>query len=92
MKHTPGPWVVKTDGGLDPEIWSTTANEWVTCKYHTLNKPDARLIAAAPELLEGCKAALVAFEDGTKSPRRIAANIEYLRDVIAKAEADNETD
>ena len=37
-------------------------------------------------LLEGCRASLAAFQDGTKSKRRIEANISYLTEVIADAE------
>jgi hypothetical protein len=46
---------------------------------------NARLIAAAPELLDECISALAAIEDDTRSPRRIEAVKAGLRAAIAKA-------
>ncbi len=60
MKHTPGPWRV--------EVGDDTTS--VESKYFTIasdvSNEDAALIAAAPDLLAACEAALmlVAYETG----------------------------
>jgi len=58
-KHTPGPWVL--DAGIssnvvliDSKATNGAVGEIVDCR----NRADAILIAAAPDLLEACKAAL----------------------------------
>jgi hypothetical protein len=56
-KHTPGPWHTAGEQGVQirsakdqiAKVWTMRGNEW---------KANARLIAAAPELLEACKVAL----------------------------------
>src|SRR6218665_3967604 len=68
-KHTPGPWVlfeVGGDNGTRPaqcpvaestkQSILTVTEEAGTTFAAVLKKEDARLIAAAPELLEACKA------------------------------------
>lgn len=65
-KHTPGPWFIErrtNDGGTTHH--SITASEgigWANDRYMSvsgcIDEHDAHLIAAAPELLEACKAAL----------------------------------
>lgn len=60
-KHTPGPWSWTTDT-LENRCDQTLDSE--TTGYSVLHccvkprEPNARLIAAAPDLLEACKAAL----------------------------------
>lgn len=46
---------------------------------------DARLIAAAPELLEACEAALGRIERGFETSKKKTAEGNLLRDAIAKA-------
>ncbi len=70
MKHTPGPWTA----------WGTTirANKGdyvASAKYYPIPGVDddnsdanARLIAAAPELLEACKGVLALFASLTIQP------------------------
>jgi hypothetical protein len=56
MKHTPGPWDTK-EGQIYPEESGRTLA--LITYYDRDNKEDvanARLIAAAPELLEACEA------------------------------------
>jgi len=56
-KHTLGPWHTAGEQGVQirsakdqiAKVWTMRGNEW---------KANARLIAAAPELLEACKVAL----------------------------------
>jgi hypothetical protein len=52
MKHTPGPWNEVTVGNQQRLIVSEANGTNVAVSY---DKKDARLIAAAPELLESCK-------------------------------------
>jgi hypothetical protein len=66
-QHTPGPWHVEPVCGEDEQqFWSDDWNGKVWCVCHPrtecdastvvpwINEGDARLIAAAPELLEAC--------------------------------------
>jgi len=71
-KHTPGPWVHRpgqTDGhwiiGLPndiPECIGLRGDEYM-CVSGICTEPDARLIAAAPELLEALQALVSDAED-----------------------------
>ena len=61
MKHTPGPWEAKTvtsDHVLAPTVWSKNGQIAVvgpsTDHYEVMNV-NARLVAAAPEMLEELK-------------------------------------
>jgi hypothetical protein len=61
MPHTPGPWT--NDNNIE-----ITAGEKSICGMRfpfdsESNQSNARLIAAAPELLEACEEALGAFEN-----------------------------
>lgn len=69
MKHTPGPWKIweLQDRDYSVEIASVEAGCTVGAAYHINDDPvtpcdetmaNARLIAAAPELLEACKKVL----------------------------------
>ena len=64
MTHTPGPWIIHPDGDLvtakfDPQYGSDGV-AWVIKRPEY--KANARLIAAAPQLLEACKG-LIAYRD-----------------------------
>lgn len=53
---TPGPWRVGTSG--DTHVIESKTGNWVCdCETHSVKdaQANARLIAAAPELLEACK-------------------------------------
>lgn len=66
MKHTSGPWGTRhhiiQDGNLEKQRYDITAGEDSSihiCRLKGWDEEDdanARLIAAAPELLEACKA------------------------------------
>lgn len=63
MAHTPGPWFVQadriaSDGGDIAAVHYQSSREQKG--WHCMD--DARLIAAAPDLLYGCKAALADLE------------------------------
>ena len=59
-KHTPGPWVAVPLSTGRTLIESHDAQQ--VCLASELNREDARLIAAAPELLKALEAALAALE------------------------------
>lgn len=87
MSHTPGPWFFDLNtGGLDYSIYESAANS-VERDYYSgalaevNSESNARLIAAAPELLEACK---LMVDD--QSPENHLHNLEMLRLAIAKAE------
>ncbi len=60
MNHTPGPWTVSEDN------WSQTTGDTYSILEESYEaserKANARLIAAAPELLEALKGVLVRLE------------------------------
>lgn len=62
-KHTPGPWVLTRD---DFGFFSVSSEAATPHKEpvapHVYDWDDARLIAAAPDMLEALKACLVTFE------------------------------
>ena len=80
MKHTPGPWfVLKPERGLCAiharmEEGNTIREVTVASKVDMF---DARLIAAAPELLEALKA-LVAYMEAVV-PAAMAKNLNVMR-------------
>ncbi len=100
-KHTPGPWRVisGTLGAVEAANGVQVANAEQTrpvrcAADHDERKANARLIAAAPELLEALKGALEALEfaagshEGpiTEQERTDSANLYRAHEAIAKAE------
>jgi hypothetical protein len=91
-KHTPAPWAVWNMGrNLTVTATGNESKKHPNEGMHiaTIHRPEstthdelftanARLIAAAPELLEACKKALYALKGREYD--------QYLRDAIAKAE------
>lgn len=81
-KHTPGPWHAEL--GLDPE-WVVRSDKNLVCKTLQANdKANARLIAAAPELLGALRLAFELHDAriyGQLNPHFIKA----ARRAIAKA-------
>ena len=75
---TPGPWTVQDGLGLETIIGAD--GKAVTNPHR---KCDARLIAAAPELLEACKMAFDNLKPAYSSDHLV---IRTLRAAIAKAE------
>lgn len=93
-KHTPGPW--RVDERLSCAAIATSKGDLTYIYRHTgiaeaitvdELKANASLIAAAPTLLEACKAMLAVYEN---APVEITAwwesQISMLRAAIAKAE------
>ena len=87
-KHTRGPWkLVKnvTTGQFVPEYKVRTEDDGMICEVGpNAQTANGHLIAAAPELLIACEGALVALTLGSHVDQTQA--IEYLKEVIAKAE------
>lgn len=55
MKHTPGPWHVGDSGPFLICTLTQKVKVYADEMVHTDATTDARLIAAAPELLEACR-------------------------------------
>jgi hypothetical protein len=92
-KHTPGPVWTAHDKRPHCHGFSIFAgNEFVAFVGDSDGRTDcasnARLIAAAPELLEALKDLLEWFDDESRSPR--PAPLKKARAAIAKAEGNNE--
>ena len=93
-KHTAGPWINKeTAGGHNTEIYTETGGSTIALTYHACsyeeNAANANLIAAAPDLLEACKAMIACLEDLTTedfSRGGEKAEREMMIAAIAKAE------
>ena len=90
MKHTPGPWVVSCTGGeILAQDGELLAQLWDKFEEDFMNfEANARLIAAAPGLLEACEA-LVEYVDDKQSMEVLAA-VEWARAAIAKARGEGE--
>jgi len=87
MSHTPGPWQVETVGdtvfvtqGDRPRSLVSLLQMNGPCVFYNNADNDARLIAAAPDLLK----ALKVFAEVAARPS--VADIVFAREVIAKAE------
>lgn len=85
-KHTPGPWRFTSrphDGNYMRIHCSSDPNEGDNLRGYC-GEANARLIAAAPDLLEACKAMLACCYDLERNDETIAA-VETTRAAIAKA-------
>ena len=94
--HTPGPWHVAGDAvysGTRTEKGGWVNSEQVFPRYvedpasDTFQRleANARLIAAAPELLEACEAAFMQFEHNGDEAPEDRAILDQLQHAIAKA-------
>jgi hypothetical protein len=85
--HTPGPWTVhQFDGGDEGQSVMPVNGEQAVAGpfYGTEAQTNARLIAAAPEMLEALRDAALDLTDYTDEPR-IAEIVTAMRAAIAKA-------
>lgn len=94
MSHTPGPWTLVFDVDGPPGfIWGKTT---CVCDFgKDVPKPeDARLVAAAPELLEVIREAVDSAEremaKGRKASPGLATWLEKARAALAKARGEVE--
>ncbi len=106
MKHTPGPWHVQSPQPArfpGYTIMNEGNNGYVATVQIRAQNPanaNARLIAAAPELLEALNEVLSWTEDDADLMQRldkperetwpdtILCRVKFLRDVLAKAEGE----
>ena len=80
INHTPGPWLAQRDpNAIASDDWCIGAQGQID-KVAVCSELDARLIAAAPELLEALQAIL-----GANCSAAHNAAIHRAQDVIAKA-------
>lgn len=96
MTHTPGPWAVKSSdlpGGylyiISPSYRKETDAEHVVCSLRRWRRPspedNARLIAAAPELLSALRE-LVSYDEGSSEQGSYGYDLlARCRAAIAKA-------
>lgn len=93
--HTPSPWSFVQSGTGDFPIWNVRIGTRglitlpATAGMETMDA-DARLIAAAPELLEACKLIVSVFDalPPTSAARYERLQINAARAAIAKAEGE----
>ena len=95
--HTPGPWLAEhregDDGMYRTEVFSEEHGNIATCDWtpkhcgngvtETYREDNARLIAAAPDLLTACEL-LIASKRSGKCSDRLAA-VDAARAAIARA-------
>ena len=90
-KHTSGPWYIDNIQDEDFRVNISSIDSNVACAYHLSDDPvnvddecmsNARLIAAAPELLEACKS-ISEWAINKDIPFDV---ISKIRHAIAKAE------
>lgn len=60
-KHTPGPWEYAPTAGHETHGQSVVYNDGLSIAIVYDGEANARLIAAAPDLLQACKAAVVSL-------------------------------
>jgi len=87
-KHTPGPWstAARKKGGQKTVICADTGGRYMYLVGEVSNETDARLIAAAPDMLEACRRALSYIERDEAAHGREFGEGNIIRAAIAKAE------
>lgn len=92
-KHTPGPWAVRGSAGTSVYLlhnYGFSASGWASHNVSEAQaQADARLIAAAPDLLEVLKEATLALEGLAKGEgvfKPIEQTIKLASAAIAKVE------
>lgn len=99
-QHTPGPWLIRefpTRGGARPQLWVMDATPDrdgkvmanAICSVTGTNpaeQANARLIAAAPEMLAACRGLLDALESmGALDHPDLRSDVAATRDAVARA-------
>jgi hypothetical protein len=84
-KHTPGPWHVQYPSSNDPELAIVGGGIVIADMYgvHDTPQANARLIAAAPELLE-----LVRAYSGTVEPVTLAKLDKLAKALLARIDGE----
>ena len=78
-KHTPGPWRV------NPGAKEVRGADWNVIVADVTDEQDARLIAAAPDLLAACSDLVEMSDAGVPCPPRLVV---MARAAVAKARGD----
>lgn len=79
-EHTPGPWIARKDpNAISPDDWCVGTSDQHIDKVAVCSECDARLIAAAPDLLEALRMAqtIIGHPDDPAS--------QHIAHVISKA-------
>ena len=89
MKHTPGPWNATVySGTFDQPL--ITSNEGVIARLHSFperqHEINAKLIAAAPELLEILQKLIENYEDDKNDPNKTYDAFWEAKELIQKLE------
>lgn len=86
-KHTPGPWVVdqEVNEGDDGLFFVVLADDGAVTVAAPPTEADARLIAAAPDLLSACQSAEMALLGFLRHNLVIDAALDCVRSAIRKA-------
>ena len=87
-KHTPGPWCVDENLVIYSICFGSIGIVFCEAEYGKNSKADAKLIAAAPDLLEAMKKAVFAIK-AFGIDVSIPKTIENMESAIAKVEALN---
>ncbi len=93
LKHTPGPWTIATVAGRNGRNRATIGcnvhpHTRTVCSIYLLSEVDqhnAKLIAAAPDLLDALYYAMGGLPDTEGLPPGVADHIEKIRVRIMKA-------
>ena len=94
-KHTPGPWENHKWNCEEHQISANGGTISLVSHSHSLvpeaeADANARLIAAAPDLLEACRAAILAIGEWTgKAPPTLNTAFEKCMAALAKATKEN---
>ena len=91
-EHTSGPWEInetvipKSDGESMPFTYiATPEGQFVGAEWFAHDVPNARLIAAAPDLLAACDLALRCMDDSREDWVFVSDAINACKTAIAKA-------
>ena len=89
-QHTPGPWIARPDpNSIMPDGWLT--DDWCIGIEGSIDKVavcsacDARLIAAAPDLLHACRKAVLVLAALSETYPPLIQEYEIVSAAIAKA-------
>ncbi len=100
MRHTPGPWESRHDVGAGWSVRAPAVGPVCSMAWWQFDNPgvmddeisasNARLIAAAPDLLAACKSLLSIFDPGRSklSDELIRPETDAIRAAVSKAEGE----
>ena len=96
-EHTPGPWMVEVEDATTAKVYSEdrACTITVSCPWGRLGDPDqseiiARLIAAAPDMLQALEELLAEADNPVGwegHPHSDTTGFQFARDAVKKARA-----